>query len=754
MYCRASSLPRAVRPWLRVPVACFSTKPYFVTTPVFYSNSLPHIGHLYTCALADAYARHARLTHPGGSFLSTGTDEHGQKVEAAAQAQGVTPGAWCDSVSGSFAACVGAFHISAQAFTRTTSVDHGRVVRWMWRRLAARGHIYLGTHEGWYCPAEEAFLTAAQTCTRQAYLERRGLAGGAEAAGGAAAAALTPQQQQQLAALVSVESGHPVEWVSEDNYKFRLAAQAPALLAHYAEHPTFVLPRQRLTDIAAFVASGEVRDLSVSRPRDRVAWAWSTPPDTPATADAAAAQQPSKHSIYVWLDALCSYLTATLDPAHQHAAAQGSSSSPAELPDHLPWSTLFPLWPADLHVVGKDIVKFHALYWPAFLAAAGMPLPRCILAHGHFTVGRQKMSKSLGNCVDPMALLLPPPSTQPAVPAGAAGAAAAAPAPAPASASEPLTPLPFCGGPYTVDGVRFALLREGIVSEDGDFNPSTLEQRASKECADTFGNLASRLLTAKFMPVEGSCCIAPVPLALPWGSSLAAGGLQDPWGTAWGQAASAALGSSSSSSSSGAAQADPSTHPAAQPLPLTPELVGLLSEVDGLLGAMEAGMAAGEGPSPGLAATVACLQGANRLFTRAEPWKRVARKEEVAQWREALQEFRERSGSGGSSSSLQQLLPPGQLQLQPATLELAALAYTLAETLRISAIVLQLATPGASLALLGYMGFGAAQGGRGALLGSWRSARVGAARPHDIRLASAQPLPVLFPKAPVLKGKP
>ena len=493
-------------------ISAAAARPFFVTTPVFYANSLPHIGHLYTCLLADAYARHARLARGGvdGAYssvlLSTGTDEHGQKVAAAAAAAGVTPEAWCGGVSLRFSQCASTFGISAGEFTRTTSMDHGRVVRWLWRRLAARGHLYLGRHEGWYCASDEAFLADFQTGSRNDYLGRRGL---------------PPLEGSAGAQRVSLESGHAVEWVSEENVKFRLAALAPALSQHYAANPGFVQPRERLGDLAAFVASGDLKDLSVSRSRERVPWALLAPPLLPPPA---ADQQP--HSIYVWLDALCSYLTAALAPAWRSSAG-GSAPPPGaagELPCSAPPQDLFPHWPADLHIVGKDILKFHAVYWPAFLMAAGLPLPRAILAHGHFTVARQKMSKSLGNCIDPMALLLEkppggsggaeqPPPTTPAPPGPSTPAAAPTTTTAAPTATTPCLPE----GAFTVDGVRFALLREGIVCEDGDMNPSVLEQRATKECADTFGNLASRLLTLRFMPIEGRLTVVPIPLALPWG---------------------------------------------------------------------------------------------------------------------------------------------------------------------------------------------------------------------------------------------
>ena len=264
---------RPRRPLLR-PLSS-TAKPFFVTTPVFYVNSLPHVGHLYTCLLADYLARHARLcaqsraswAQPGGApspgvLLATGSDEHGQKVAAAAAARGATPEAWSAAVAGSFAASAGAFGVSAGAFTRTSGAAHGRVVRWLWRRLVARGAIYLGKHEGWYCPSEEAFLTEAQTCSAAEFAARR-----SEALGGAPP--LLPPQPAIGMARVAADSGHTVEWLEEENYKFRLSAFAPQLLQLYDAQPCLVSPPELLAPLRAHVASGELRDLSVSRLRER-----------------------------------------------------------------------------------------------------------------------------------------------------------------------------------------------------------------------------------------------------------------------------------------------------------------------------------------------------------------------------------------------------------------------------------------------------------------------------------------------------
>jgi methionine--tRNA ligase len=681
-------------------------KPYFITTPVFYVNSLPHVGHLYTCLTADVLARYqglrARsaslwdsappLSHPLPAVvvLSTGTDEHGQKVAAAAAARGAGAREWSAAVAGAFAASAGAFNVSCGVFTRTSSEAHGRVVRWLWRRLVARGAIYLGRHEGWYCPSEEAFLTEPQTCRAEDFSGARGGAAPPAAALGRVAA----------------DSGHPVEWLAEENYKFALAALAPQLLRLYDGAPDFVQPPEALAPLRALVAGGELRDLSVSRLREKVPWAWPVPPPPPGRGPLPA----RAHSVYVWLDALCSYLTAARGDG-------GGGGEGGELPDDAPWEDLFPAWPADVHVVGKDILKFHALYWPAFLLAAGLPPPRRILVHGHFTCGHVKMSKSLGNVVDPMALLAPADATA-AVAAAGGPWALLAPPPAPPLPPPPSTP-PSLGGPFTADAIRYALLKEGPLGGDADFNGHALAQRAGVECADTLGNLAHRLLTPAFLPL-GLATLSPAPLALPWRGALAAAGLRDPYG-AGGPLAGAAAAA--------AAAAPP---PGAQELPLSPDEAALLAEADGLLAAAEGGLSSRGCPTPGLAAAMSALQRANRVFQHAAPWKLLPAAGEVAAWRAAAG-----AAHGGA--------PPPPLSER--SLRLAALVYALLETLRVAAILLQPAMPATAPRILAHIGLDPAAGHP---LAAWHAARAGAAAPHQLRGAhpALPPLGVLFPKPP------
>ena len=363
------------------------TSTYYITTPIYYVNGSPHIGHAYTSIAADVLARWARLEGREVLFL-TGTDEHGQKVEKAARDAGLAPQAFADEVSAQFRAMGTALDISNDDFIRTTEERHKRACIALWERLAASGDIYLGHYEGWYAVRDEDFyaedeLTQLPDGTRVA------------------------------------PTGAPVEWVREPNYLFRLSAFQDRLLAHYEANPDFIAPLARRNEVVSFVRSG-LRDLSVSRSSFR--WGIPVPGDP-------------EQVMYVWLDALTNYLSAVGYP---------DGSAPR-----------WPFWPADVHLVGKDIVRFHAIYWPAFLMAAGVELPRRVACNGWWTVDGQKMSKSLGNVVDPLEL-------------------AAA---------------------YGVDALRYFLLREVPFGADGDFSRAKLVNRLNVELANDLGNLAQRTLS-------------------------------------------------------------------------------------------------------------------------------------------------------------------------------------------------------------------------------------------------------------------
>jgi methionyl-tRNA synthetase len=362
------------------------TERFYITTPIYYVNGAPHIGHAYTSIAADVLARWHRLRGDTVFFL-TGTDEYGQKVEKAAADAGLAPQEFADAVSAEFRAMAAAMGISNDAFIRTTEQRHGAACIALWEKLASTGDIYLGEYEGWYALRDEAFYTEDELLTRDGIR-------------------VSP-------------FGSPVERVREANYMFRLSAFQDRLLAHYEAHPDFIGPVAKRNEVVSFVRSG-LSDLSVSR----TSFKWGIPvPGDPA------------HIMYVWLDALTNYLTAVGYPDPQAA--------------------LWPFWPANLHMVGKEIVRFHAVYWPAFLMAAGIPLPKRIYSHGWWTIEGEKISKSLGNGINPSHLV----------------------------------------DEFGLDSVRYFLLREVPFGADGDFSRKALIGRTNSELANDLGNLAQRSLS-------------------------------------------------------------------------------------------------------------------------------------------------------------------------------------------------------------------------------------------------------------------
>ncbi len=360
---------------------------YYLTTPIYYVNGAPHLGHAYTTIACDVLARWKRLDGFDVFFL-TGTDEHGQKVEKAAEDAGMDPQTFTDRTSTMFAEMCAAMGISNDAFIRTTEARHKRASSALWEKLVAAGDIYLGSYDGWYAVRDEAFYDEAELTTR-------------------------PDGTRVA------PSGAPVEWVTEPSYFFRLSAWQDRLLAHYEAHPDFIGPASRRNEVMSFVRGG-LHDLSVSRTSFR----WGIP--VPGDPD---------HVMYVWLDALTNYIT---------AAGYPDTNSPR-------WA----FWPADLHVVGKDILRFHAVHWPAFLMAAGIELPKRIYAHGWWTASGEKMSKSVGNVMDPADLK----------------------------------------ATYGLDALRFFVLREVPFGNDGDFSRRALVSRLNTELANDLGNLAQRSLS-------------------------------------------------------------------------------------------------------------------------------------------------------------------------------------------------------------------------------------------------------------------
>ena len=358
-------------------------KKYYLTSPIFYVNDRPHIGHAYTSIACDVMARFQRIDGYDVRFV-TGTDEHGQKIEQAAQKARKTPKEFVDQISRRFFELSNALNISRDDFIRTTENRHYKTVLRFWRRLVERNQIYLGHYKGWYAVRDEAFYAESE---------------------------LYKDEKNTLRA----PSGAEVQWVEEESYFFRLSQWQSALLEHYEAQPDFILPSFRRNEVLRFVEAG-LSDLSISR----LGLGWGIAvPDNP------------KHTIYVWVDALASYIAA----AHWDERNEN-------------------FWPAHLHIVGKDILRFHAVYWPALLMAAEIPLPKRVFAHGWWTNEGQKISKSLGNTIDPVELVRL----------------------------------------FGVDQTRFFLMRELQFGQDGDYSAKALARRVNSELVNDLGNLCHRVL--------------------------------------------------------------------------------------------------------------------------------------------------------------------------------------------------------------------------------------------------------------------
>jgi methionyl-tRNA synthetase len=361
--------------------------PYYLTTPIYYVNDAPHIGHAYTTLACDVLARFKRLDGYDVKFL-TGTDEHGQKVEKSAQAKGIDPQTFADQVSQNFRTLAEFMNFSNDDFIRTTEPRHIKACQAIWQRMIDAGEIYLDNYGGWYAVRDEAFYAEGE---------------------------LTKQPDGSFLA----PTGAEVEWVEEPSYFFRLSAWEDRLLAFYDANPDFIAPQTRRNEVVSFVKGG-LQDLSVSRTTFN--WGVPVPGD-------------DEHIFYVWLDALTNYISAL--------------GFPDEGGDYAKY------WPADLHMVGKDILRFHTVYWPAFLMAAGLEPPKRVFAHGWWTNEGQKISKSLGNVIDPHDLV----------------------------------------EKYGLDQVRFFLLREVPFGNDGDFSHTAMVNRMNGELANDYGNLAQRVLS-------------------------------------------------------------------------------------------------------------------------------------------------------------------------------------------------------------------------------------------------------------------
>jgi methionyl-tRNA synthetase len=356
---------------------------FYITTPIYYVNDLPHIGHIYTTVVADTIARYKRMRGFDVRFL-TGTDEHGQKIDRAARQQGIAPKELADRVVSRFHELWPSLGITNDDFIRTTDARHHQGVRALIARLQASGDIYKSSYEGLYCSGCEAFFPETQLVDGRC-----------------------------------PDMGHPVEAMKEESYFFRLSAYQKPLLDYYAAHPELIRPASRYNEVMRFVEGG-LKDLSISRAS--LKWGIPFPGD-------------EGHVVYVWLDALTNYISAL-----------GFGSDDATLYERY--------WPADLHLVGKDILRFHCVYWPAFLLSAGLPLPKQIFGHGWWLKDEKKMSKSLGNIVRPDHLL----------------------------------------ARFGADPLRYFLLREMTFGLDASFSDQGFVERYNSDLANGLGNAASRVL--------------------------------------------------------------------------------------------------------------------------------------------------------------------------------------------------------------------------------------------------------------------
>ena len=356
-------------------------KSFYITTPIYYVNDIPHIGHAYTTILADVLSRYQKQLG-NDSFFLTGLDEHGQKVQDAATRRGIDPTDHCDEMSKRFTSLWERLHISNDDFIRTTENRHKNVVREILKIVYNAGDIYEDEYEGLYSVSEERFITEKEADTGQF---------------------------------------RDIKKLKEKNYFFRMSKYQKALIAHINSNPKFIQPEHRKNEILGFLKQ-PLNDLCISRPKSRLNWGIELPFD-------------SGYVTYVWFDALINYITA-----------------PGFLDDNISFDKY---WPANMHLIGKDILTTHTVYWPTMLMSAGIDLPKTIFAHGWWLMGDEKMSKSSGNVINPMDLI----------------------------------------DDYGVDPVRYYLMREMVLGQDANFTLKSFVNRYNSDLANDFGNLLSRIST-------------------------------------------------------------------------------------------------------------------------------------------------------------------------------------------------------------------------------------------------------------------
>ncbi len=374
---------------------------FYITTAISYPNGAPHIGHAYEAIATDAIARFERLDGRDVFFL-TGTDEHGLKMKQTADKEGLAPRALADRNAARFIEMAAMLGLSHDDFIRTTEPRHYEACAELWRRMEKSGDIFRKKYGGWYSVRDETYYKEAETELRDG-------------------------------ARFATPTGTPVEWTEEETYFFRLSAYQDKLLAHYEANPEFILPLERRNEVTSFVKMG-LEDLSISRST----LDWGIPvPGAP------------EHVMYVWIDALNNYITAT-------GLLNANLSNDGE-------NDRARFWPADVHVIGKDILRFHAIYWPAFLMSAGLALPKRIFGHGFVLNKGEKMSKSVGNVVDPFDLVKA----------------------------------------YGREQMRFFFLREVMFGQDGNYSPEAIANRINADLANNLGNLAQRSLSMMFKNCDG-----------------------------------------------------------------------------------------------------------------------------------------------------------------------------------------------------------------------------------------------------------
>ncbi len=362
------------------------SKRYYITTPIYYPSAKPHMGHAYSSIIADFFARFKRIDGYDVYFL-TGTDEHGLKIQRAAENRNLETSKFCDEISKTFIDLTKTLNLTNNDFIRTTENRHKRSVQYLWNELKKNDEIYLSKYSGWYSISDEAFYNDDE---------------------------IEEVDNKKIA----ISSKSPVEWVDEESYFFRLSKWEKPLLDFYEKNPSFISPDSRKNEVISFVKSG-LKDLSVSR--KSFSWGIKVPND-------------DNHVIYVWLDALTNYISAINYPDTKNDLFKK-------------------FWPASIHLIGKDILRFHAIYWPAFLLAAKIELPKKVYGHGWILSNDEKMSKSKGNILDPLEII----------------------------------------DQYGLDPLRYYLIKEVSFGNDGNISQERLEDCINSDLANNYGNLCQRV---------------------------------------------------------------------------------------------------------------------------------------------------------------------------------------------------------------------------------------------------------------------